>query len=235
METSGVIAKCWTFDFLINQIMRITPHFHCCPVCRCACVFSHCIFFIYRRVHIDSAPKTYILFHYIFFLPLLMRIFFLFHFNFNIFFMVNSENTVLTLSCATVDKINRKSKSWTQFERWSFKNVEKHVQTLWEKSKFLWVYELKCWNWLLKVHFTCWPVLKTTPSLFLYFQFPFLIFQNCLPGEFPALYYKMSKYNWSGNQVIENPLYLECITKVWLFKKRKIKNFGNFTSLLPNL
>lgn len=52
-----MIAKCWPFDFLINQIMGITVHFLCCPICRCTCVSLRLIFFIYKSVHIDSSHK----------------------------------------------------------------------------------------------------------------------------------------------------------------------------------
>lgn len=44
-----------------------------------------------------------------------------------------------TWSYAT-DETDRKSKTWTQSERWSFKDVEKHVQISWEESEFLWVF-----------------------------------------------------------------------------------------------
>lgn len=80
------------------------------------------------------------------------------------------------------DKIGRKSKTWTQSERWSFKNVEKHFRSHGKRVNshgFPW----KCWNCILEV---CWPALTTVLSMCLYLWFQLLIFQNYLPGEFPA-------------------------------------------------
>lgn len=63
-----------------------------------------------------------------------------------------------------------------------FKNVEKHFRSHRNRVNshgFPW----KCWSWILEV---CWPAPTTVLSTCLYLWFQLLIFQNYLPGEFPA-------------------------------------------------
>lgn len=117
------------------------------PVCFHISSFSYtkaCLLNVLKNIHIAS----FILSICLIYLSFLLMIFFLFQFQCFLHGKFWKYQYWHTLKYWT-DKINRKSKSWTQFERWSFKNVEKHVQDPWEESKFSWVYDLKCWNWLL--------------------------------------------------------------------------------------
>lgn len=108
----------------------------------------------------------------------------LFYSDFKISLMVNSENiSIGTLGAMQLIRLAEKVKLELSLKGEilkMFKNMFKSHGKRVNSCGF----PLKCWSWILEV---CWPVHTTIPSIFLYLWFQFLIFQDYLPGEFPAL------------------------------------------------
>lgn len=114
---------------------------------------------------------------------LLVMISSLFHSDFSIFFMVNSENVSNdTLGAMQLVRLTGRVKLELSLKGEVLKMLKSMFKSHGKRVNSR-GFPLKCWSWISEV---CWPVLTTIPSMFLYLWFQFLIFQNYLPGEFPA-------------------------------------------------